>query len=119
MSYVRFGADSDVYVYFDVHGQWVIHVAESRFVAHPQHPVPPLPTAGQSDFAEQLMAHYEAQEHGSYEPIEAAEAGTEFRVDSADECLTQLTTLRDNGFRIPQYAIDAVGRDAALRSERS
>ena len=47
------------------------------------------------------------------------EAGTELRGDSADECLTQLTELRDNGFRIPQYAIDAVGRDAALRAERS
>lgn len=113
MSYARFGPDSDVYVLFDVSGQWVVYIADSRFVADPDYPVPPMPSAGDPEFAPKLLAHYEARNRGSQVVLDSEHAGEEHRYPTAAECVTALREFAEAGLRVPDYAIDAVSRDAA------
>lgn len=136
MSYCRFSSDnfmSDVYVYADADGGWTTHVAGNR-LRWP--PVPELPIwlfdfGGRID-AESCKVVYPSRwaaikarlcllawlwshrlHHWSIgvipmESIRLQHAGKTFNHDTPFECALFLGRLRDLGYRVPQFAIDAL-----------
>ena len=110
MSYCRFSSDNfycDAYVYRST-SSYVTHIAQRRFPPG----APPDP----------LRVYAETESGAAYDVAEAArnawvrknppvdidhpEAGTSFHHAAARECAENLIRLRDEGFTIPQYAID-------------
>lgn len=119
MSYCRFSSDNhmcDVYAFEHVYGGYVTHVAGNRLRLTP---IPQLPTPQgrwQKRFIWWLWFRSRALHHWSVmqwprEVINHPAAGKSFTDETAAECADRLVALRKEGFRVPQYAIDA------LRSE--
>lgn len=126
MSYCRWSSDrgySDVYVYEDVHGGWTTHVAEMR-----RPPGAPLLAheamcaaidEGKSSH-EAAITYQEAEKkrdawdaENPLSKIQHDEAGACFNHATPGECADNLERLRDEGFTVPSYAIDALREEQA------
>lgn len=117
MSYCRFSSDdfrSDVYAYEHCDGGFVVHVARLRHVA--ETPIPPLPAEWWAVPVEELIAARKAQaawpEAARMEPIGLPHDGETYCEADAGACADRLEALRAVGYRVPQFAIDALRSEA-------
>lgn len=118
MSYCRWSSMNgycDVYVYDDVSGAWMIHVASCR---RPDGAPPdPLGTfrsgGGSEEYRRRRKAWDLWADQNPPTPIEHPEAGTSHDFDTPGECADKLEELRREGFVVPQYAIDALREEAS------
>lgn len=148
MSYCRWSSDNwmcDVYVYASYMGCWTIHVAGTRNVIPP---LPDLPIhrlatfGGKYDF-EARKATYPSKLHAACaktqfwlaalwhrahmasvdavpkRPIGLAYDGETFYSVTAGDCADRLEMLRAAGYRVPQYAIDALRAEQEQEYERN
>lgn len=118
MSYCRWSDNDfqcDLYVYEDVSGGYQIMVAASRYVF--AEPLPePLDFLLIPGFTEEQGNAYLARhakvmnmvKEASSERIHLPYAGEFFHYDTPGECADQLKYLQEIGYRVPQYAIDAL-----------
>lgn len=114
MSYCRWSCDgfrSDVYCYADTAGGYTTHVARNK-VAGDIPVVPPMPRTTDRDVLQpwleahnQMMAFVAEADH---EPLGLPVDGESFNDDTLPELLNRLLWLRQLGYRVPQFAIDAV-----------
>ena len=143
MSYCRFSSMNwrcDVYVYEDVMGGWTTHVAGRR---RPFPPIPDLMSIRLPRFggawnkatrrfdyptrwhaiAARVVFGFVAFWHNRLHmaslhliplrPIGLDHDGESFNDGSAEECADRLEYLREMGYKVPQYAIDALKEEAA------
>lgn len=110
MSYCRWSSDDwacDVYVY-EANEGYVTNVASARHV-HPEGT--PCPTIDIDNFA----VTYEAQQFWLNEaelvPIDLPMDGQNFLKDTPGECAAALVELREMGYNVPQYAVDALNQE--------
>lgn len=112
MSYCRFSSDDfqcDAYVYADAGGGFTTHVAARRVVFQAPLP-PPVP------FDEIHINAFVARQVAVGKLVDAAERvaiglphdGETFNDPDAAACAARLESLRDLGYHVPQYAIDAL-----------
>ena len=108
MSYCRWSSDDwlcDVYVYLSTDDYYYIHVADKR-VVYPE-PLPAEPTNG--DVLDELQRDQAVMMLYSRSPkvdIGLPFDGETFVLRTAKECVDCLTSLKDLGYNVPQYAID-------------
>ncbi len=98
MSYCRFSSDNfmcDVYVYEDCAGGWTTHVAGVRNLK---------PT---SDPFTRKYHRWLNKKHKS-KPIGLLHDGKQFSDSTPGECADRLCGLREMGYSVPQYAIEAL-----------
>lgn len=114
MSYCRWSCDgfrSDVYCYADVSGGYTTHVARNK-VAGDIPVVPPLPrTTDREVLKPWLEAHNKMMAfvaEADHEPLGLPVDGETFNDETLPEFLNRLLWLRQLGYRVPQFAIDAV-----------
>lgn len=114
MSYCRWSSDnwkSDVYAYESDAG-FVVHVAANRIVGE----VPPLPELTRATAAEYATAskaahaYLDACEH---RPIGLPFDGMTFNEADAEGLRDRLLALREAGYSVPQFAIDALEDEMA------
>lgn len=137
MSYCRFSSDNwrcEVYVYEHCGGGFVTHVAGNKHVIPP---IPEIPLSWMPRFKGKLSVTerrviYPTRWHSAAascffgfcalwyrlsmwsldviprKHIDLPEAGETFSHATAAECADNLERLRGVGFRVPQYAIDAL-----------
>ena len=118
MSYCRFSSDDfqcDLYVFEDVAGGFTTHVAGSRCVFH--EPLPPdVPYPLGAEPGSDAVKKWFARHQKVMAMVEAAERvdiglphdGESFNDVTANDCADRLERLRAIGYRVPQYAIDAL-----------
>ena len=118
MSYCRFSCDnwkSDVYVYEDVSGGFTTHVAATRRV-WPIVPDAPLSLAatsvGRWIWNKWHRLHMWMVDKSPRQAICGGYDGASFRDPTASACAYWLEMLRAAGYRVPQYAIDALREEA-------
>lgn len=103
MSYCRWSSDDyqcDVYVWPDIDGTWRTAVAGRRHViTEPLPPVVPF-----SDF--EMIGNAELVDIGL--PLD----GDQYADATPGECAQRLLTIREAGYNVPQYAIDALLEEA-------
>jgi hypothetical protein len=120
MSYCRWSSDDfqcDVYVYEDCAGGFTTHVAGRRHVfKEPLPPVVPMDEKLKDEYFERYEKVNKMLDEANLVDIELPYAGESFNDDTAGECADRLEELRDIGYIVPQYAIDAL-REEALESE--
>ena len=109
MSYCRFSSDGfqcDVYVYQSAEG-WITHVAARRRAER----APDYDWSTPEIFKETYAVHRafldDEINHPSL-PIGLSEDGKTFCDPSPEACAVQLVRLRDLGYHVPQYAIEAL-----------
>lgn len=117
MSYCRFSSDnhrSDVYCYAHVDGGWVVHVAKRRHVGDT--PIPEMPgnwhEIGVDSLTSAIAAQREWLDKARLEPIGLSRDGEDFSVGTPGEAADLLESLRDEGYRVPAYAIEELRREA-------
>lgn len=108
MAYCRW-SDCDVYVYEDIYEHWVIHVASRRRAAGKGPELDP-------STPESLLESYKTiiswcEQNDEYVDIDLPSAGLSFRYGSPGACAYKLEELRDEGFDVPQYAIDELKKE--------
>ena len=121
MSYCRWSSDDyqcDVYVYADARGGWTTHVAARRRVYTEPLPDPvDLPRG----FTEDQFNAWYARHRTVLDMADRAELvdiglphdGETFNDLTPGTCLVRLITLRELGYRVPQYAIDSLREEQA------
>lgn len=109
MSYARFSYDSDVYVYMDVFGDYVVHIAKYRHV-NENMPYPHMPDFGASPtvLAEYIKARDEWFDASHVETISGPYSDTTSVLSTPLEAITLLNDVRAAGYLVPQYAIDTL-----------
>lgn len=113
MSYCRFSSDDyqcEVYCYEQVGGGFVTHVASNRYVGE----VPKAIPLNHPSTEEIMSAHRDQMEWlrtASSIAIGLPHDGCCFVDDSAGECADRLESLRNDGYRVPQFAIDRLRSD--------
>lgn len=117
MSYCRWSSDDfqcDVYVYEDVYGVFTTHVAGNRKTL----PKDQIPEPVQFD-VNNIEAFIEREEKVAQllEVIERKSIGLKhdgetFNDPDAGSCAATLIMLKDCGYNVPQYAIDALLEEA-------
>lgn len=118
MSYCRFSDNDyqcDVYVYSDVGGGITTHVAGRRFVI--SEPLPESIPFSPNRFEEWYARHEKVMSLLDSEKmvkIGLQHDGKTFNHDTPTECANFLIELRDMGYNIPQYAIDALIDEVSL-----
>ena len=112
MSFCRFSSDDfqcDVYAY---EGMLGVHIAVAKTRAVSDTPVPALPVPWHSAPAADLMAALAAQKAwlatAQRVQIGLPHDGESLVVGSCSEAAALLEQLRTDGYRVPQYAIDAL-----------
>lgn len=117
VSYCRWSSDdylSDVYVYEDCYGGWTTHVAGSKRIY--TEPLPPVVEWGPRE-DQQLAYMRRFSEVGDWPhelvPIGLPHDGKTYNDDTPGECASRLVTLRAIGYKVPQYAIDALREESA------
>ncbi|EMY3672616.1 TPA: hypothetical protein SL368_005881 [Pseudomonas aeruginosa] len=121
MSYCRWSSDDfqcDLYVYEGVDGVFYTHVATNRVIYTEPLP-PPIPFKPEfvqeySERHKKVMAMVDAADR---EPIGLQHDGHDFCDDDSAACADRLEYLKGVGYRVPQYAIDALREEAAEGSE--
>lgn len=120
MSYCRWSSDDfncDVYVFESVYGGWETHVACNRPVfdrsALPEAdlPGPDHTRAELLAFAERYHALLDAVNNAERVPIGLPHDGAVFVDPTPGACARRLIELRETGYIVPQYAIDALLAD--------
>lgn len=116
MSYCRWSSDDfqcDVYCYADTLGGYATHVAANRAI--PAEPLPPKVPFDPQHMDAWLARHEKvmgmiakAERH----PIGLPHDGESFNDPSPDLAADRLMELREAGYRVPQYAIDALRQEA-------
>jgi hypothetical protein len=113
MSYCRFSClnwTSQVYVYEGWHA-YVIHVAANK----PARPVLPITVSMGDDPVEYLRqrnAQYKDMDDIEYVPIGLPHDGAKFEEPNATLACARLCALRDMGYIVPDYAIEALAEEA-------
>lgn len=111
MSYCRWSSDDfkcDVYVYEDVAGGFTTHVAGNRVVYTKELP-PPLPhDATPKEWLERHDKVSKIYRRSKRVPIGLPFDDQSFNDDTAKECAERLIKLKEIGYNVPQYAIDAL-----------
>lgn len=116
MSYCRFSSNDfqcDVYVYADVTGGFTTHVAGNRVVFGRELPEV-VALNGEADAVRWYARHKQVMEmidESKRESIDLPHAGGTFNDHDANECANRLESLRELGYRVPQYAIDALRQE--------
>lgn len=111
MSYCRFSSDnfrSDVYVYYSDLG-YTCHVASRKISNIDECPEISIALSLEDNqkFIERYRLRQEWMEnYATRIPIEHELAGTTFTTDTSDEMVEELIYLREQGFHVPQNAID-------------
>lgn len=111
MSYCRFSTDnfrSDVYVYHGDDG-YVCHIASRKISNIDQCPEISISLSLEDNqkFIERYRIRQEWMENRALRvPIEHHLAGTTFTTDTSEDMVEELLFLREEGFHIPQNAID-------------
>lgn len=111
MSYCRWSSDDyqcDVYVYHDVHGGWTTHVAGRRHV--PPEPLPE-PVAYRDDpggWMERHTAVMKLLDRAKLVAIGLPHDGERYNDPTPGAAADRLERLREAGYNVPQYAIDAL-----------
>lgn len=123
MSYCRWSSDDfqcDVYVYAHVNGGWTIHVAGGRKTPDAPRPAPldhpdwwNHGEAGVVAFMNRQKAVREWVDTAPMLPIGLPHDNETLTTDTPSECADQLERLREIGYNVPQYAIDALREEAA------
>lgn len=113
MSYCRWSSDDsqcDVYVYEDVMGGFTTHVASNRkTLSTDQIPEPvPFDANNIEAFMEREEKVRELLENIERKPIGLEHDGESFNDLDARSCADRLIMLRECGYNVPQYAIDAL-----------
>lgn len=114
MSYCRWSCEDyqcDVYIYDDVHGGITTHVASRRYVF--KDPLPPPLELTADNIAEWMERHEKVMrmvEVAELVPIDLEHAGQSFNHETGVEVAALMEELVELGYRVPQYAIDALMR---------
>jgi hypothetical protein len=112
MSYCRFSTDDfqcDVYCYESFMGGFAIHVAGNRVI--PCEPLPPpiaLTKDGIPEYLERSEIVREILDRSPRTAIGLQHDGEEFMEPDAGAAAERLKYLRDLGYNVPQFAIDAL-----------
>jgi hypothetical protein len=126
MSYCRWSSDDyqcDVYVYEDVGGGWTTWVAGRTRRLREGVSFPP-PVDSESDFAgwfERMRAvgrMVDSDHEGllwDWVDLPDLPEGDHFNDATPGECADRLEWLRERGFSVPQYAIDALREESAAQ----
>ena len=116
MSYCRWSSDDyqcDVYVYPDSRGGWTTHVAGRRVIFGAPLPEPaPLPhpfTDAQFDaWADRHRKVQDMLDMAERVDIGLPHDGETFNDPTPGDCAERLQSLRNAGYNVPQYAVDAL-----------
>lgn len=117
MSYCRWSSDDfqcDVYVYEDVMGGFTTHVAGMRKTLLKDQ-IPELVPFDQNNIEVWLGRENKVRElleKIELKPIGLEHDGESFNDEDAESCAGRLIMLRDCGYNVPQYAIDALLEEA-------
>jgi hypothetical protein len=111
VSYCRWSSndfDCDVYVYAHVDGGWRTHVAARRHVVD-RAGLPPV-DGDDLDAAwfARLREVMRRMKGAPLEPIGLPHDGADFTDPTPGACADRLESLRALGYRVPQFAIDAL-----------
>ena len=113
MSYCRWSSDDyqcDVYCYGDVSGGYTTHVAGRRHMIDLSTLPPPIPFT--VEHQDEWMARHKALmallEGADTKPIGLPYDGQSFNDPTAGEAAERLKMLKEVGYNVPQYAIDAL-----------
>lgn len=113
MSYCRFSDNDyqcDVYVYADCNGGYTTHVAGNRVIFKDE-----LPGNVSIEDTKAWLARYnivsEMLDNATREDIGLEYDCAEFNHTTAEECADNLEMLKQAGYNVPQYAIDALRED--------
>lgn len=120
MSYCRFSSDDyqcDVYCYQDVCGGYTTHVAEYRFVFDEELP-PPVSIENAKDWVARYQKVSAMVKRSKRQRIGLPFDGKQFNEEDAEACAKRLQELKDLGYKVPQYAIDALKMDAAIENRK-
>jgi hypothetical protein len=113
MSYCRWSSDDfqcDVYVYEDCDSGFTTHVAGYKRIF--KEPIPPdVPLEKSNQWLERYGKVMKIVDEAELVAIGLPCDSESYNDDTASECADRLESLRAMGYRVPQYAIDA------LRSE--
>jgi len=115
MSYCRFSHNDhqcDVYAYEDVNGGITVHVAGKRYVFKSPLPAPALPADSVAWFERHELVS-EMLKQATMVSIDLPYAGKTRDGMSYEDAAAFLQELRQLGYRVPQYAIDELLKDAA------
>lgn len=126
MSYCRFSTDnfrSDVYVYYGDEG-YTCHIASRKISNIDECPEISITLSLEDNqkFIERSRIRQEWMESYALRvPIEHELAGTTFTTNTSEEMVEELLFLRQEGFHVPQNAIDALSllsedEDDAIRN---
>ena len=111
MSYCRFSSDnwkSDVYVYHDVSGCYVTHVAEKRLVGD----VPPLADIEDPDaFIASYLAQREAVDRAKTIKIGGKFDGQSFDDATLEDLYERLLHLQKEGYHVPADALEIISAE--------
>ncbi|HCA5794773.1 hypothetical protein N7714_23910 [Pseudomonas aeruginosa] len=121
MSYCRWSSDDfqcDVYVYESVAGGFVTQVAANRVVFKEELPA-------QIPFEPEYVKEYLERHHKVMAMVGAADRvqiglphdGDSFDDADQEACADGLEYLKELGYRVPQYAIDALREESVEGSE--
>ena len=114
MSYCRWSSDDyqcDIYAY-EGHEGFVVHVASNRRT--PAEPFPEWVSYREAGFEAWIAREQcvvEMMKATPSKPIGLPHDGESFSFDTAGECADQLVRLKEIGYNVPQYAIDALRED--------
>ena len=135
MSYCRWSSDGmkcDVYVYQDYHGDYVCHIAGRRIVN--LHEAPECPSlydiprgddnkitdeASQAFMVKHRAWHKWLEESAIHEDIGLEFDGKTFGHESATSMANDLFILKQMGYQVPQYAIDALYEEGKENGEQA
>lgn len=117
MSYCRWSCDDfqcDLYVYESCEGGFMTYVGRTRLVfAEPlPHPVP-FSFECEDEWLARHKKVSEMVEKAESFPIGLPHDGETFVDATAGDCAERLERLRALGYRVPQYAIDALWAESA------
>ena len=120
MSYCRWSSDdwkSDLYVYADVAGGYTAHVAGRRRDFTPPEPEAELwadlGKVSTEEWNARNRAYNEALKESLWIALPEPSTGSLFNVDTPGEMAAKLKTLRNEGFYIPDYAIEDLEAEQA------
>lgn len=119
MSYCRWSTDdfrSDLYVYHDCGGQWVVHVAAKR-VAFAETLPPKLmkdsSEAGWSqDYVRRTLAVLEIVQRSERVPIGLSRDGKSGYFDSPGEAADLVESLAEEGYIVPDGVVEEIREEA-------
>jgi hypothetical protein len=112
MSYCRWSSDNfrcDLYVYRDVTGGYTVMVANNRYPA--DIPLITAPCPSPEWIAQRRLQNEYLDTHGMT-PLGLSKDGQILNVSTLDELHTLLLGLREEGYRIPQSALDTIKKES-------